>query len=391
MTKKIRKKLLGFDVGMTYYSMFEKDEEDITIPFVVSLYITSTKIVDLLPGYLDCLRRDECPEVLDIDFDVMTSTAYWMKNDKLEHDMEALNDLTLHERGLEFAYKGFKPATTLELYQAIKKNVDAMVAMLTEVRRLLMAAPPTLYGNFYRQQKSLYDVQKVVAVYEQWKREVGVVTFEILTDKQALEVAEFLKRKILRFSQLPSKREIHQVNIETFKEHLPIGYEVPDEFQKCLARFMRFVSLEGDILRINYNSYGKYLHQFYYRLSDDEQQTLIELGMMLALIQEDMLNLPSNDGNILVELPEVLATPEAMILWKKVQRAGYANANYQPTVSRPEAAVLAYEMAKRLGVEDKWKAFETLWNRRNMYRDYHTAINQKKSLTFRDDLKAVLG
>ena len=391
MTKKIRKKLLGFDVGMTYYSMFEKDEEDITIPFVVSLYITSTKIVDLLPGYLDCLRRDECPEVLDIDFDVMTSTAYWMKNDKLEHDMEALNDLTLHERGLEFAYKGFKPATTLELYQAIKKNVDAMVAMLTEVRRLLMAAPPTLYGNFYRQQKSLYDVQKVVAVYEQWKREVGVVTFEILTDKQALEVAEFLKRKILRFSQLPSKREIHQVNIETFKEHLPIGYEVPDEFQKCLARFMRFVSLEGDILRINYNSYGKYLHQFYYRLSDDEQQALIELGMMLDLIQEDMLNLPSNDGNILVELPEVLATPEAMILWKKVQRAGYANANYQPTVSRPEAAVLAYEMAKRLGVEDKWKAFETLWNRRNMYRDYHTAINQKKSLTFRDDLKAVLG
>lgn len=391
MTKKIRKKLLGFDVGMTYYSMFEKDEEDITIPFVVSLYITSTKIVDLLPGYLDCLRRDECPEVLDIDFDVMTSTAYWMKNDKLEHDMEALNDLTLHERGLEFAYKGFKPATTLELYQAIKKNVDAMVAMLTEVRRLLMAAPPTLYGNFYRQQKSLYDVQKVVAVYEQWKREVGVVTFEILTDKQALEVAEFLKRKILRFSQLPSKREIRQVNIETFKEHLPIGYEVPDEFQKCLARFMRFVSLEGDILRINYNSYGKYLHQFYYRLSDDEQQALIELGMMLDLIQEDMLNLPSNDGNILVELPEVLATPEAMILWKKVQRAGYANANYQPTVSRPEAAVLAYEMAKRLGVEDKWKAFETLWNRRNMYRDYHTAINQKKSLTFRDDLKAVLG
>ena len=30
MKKKIRKKLLGFDVGMTYYSTLEKDEEDIT-------------------------------------------------------------------------------------------------------------------------------------------------------------------------------------------------------------------------------------------------------------------------------------------------------------------------------------------------------------------------
>ena len=78
-------------------------------------------------------------------------------------------------------------------------------------------------------------------------------------------------------------------------------------------------------------------------------------------------------------------------MWRKAMRAGYVDEHYQPIVSRPEAAVLAYEMAKRLGIEDKWKAFETLWNRRNMYRDYHTAINQKKSLKFRDDLKAVLG
>ena len=31
MTKKIRKKLLGFEVGMTCYSTLEKDEEDIII------------------------------------------------------------------------------------------------------------------------------------------------------------------------------------------------------------------------------------------------------------------------------------------------------------------------------------------------------------------------
>ena len=286
--KKIRKKLLGFDVGMTYYSTLEEDEEDITIPFVESLYITSNKIVELLPEYLECLKRNECPEVLGIDLDVMTNTAYWMKNDKLAHDMEALNDLTLHERGIEFAYKGFKPATTLELYQAIRKNVEDMVRMLADVRRLLIAAPPALYGNFFRQQKSQYDEQKAVAAYEQWKREVGVVTFDILVDKQALEVAEFLKRKILRFSQMPSKREIDRVDINKLKEHLPIGYELPEEFPKCYARFMRFATLDGDILRINANSYGKYLHQFYHRLSDDEQQVLIGLDLMLQLIHRDM-------------------------------------------------------------------------------------------------------
>ena len=89
-------------------------------------------------------------------------------------------------------------------------------------------------------------------------------------------------------------------------------------------------------------------------------------------------------------LPDELTTDEAMILWRKAQQAGYINEHYQPTGSRPEAAILAYEMARILGIEDKWKSFETLWNRRNMYRDYHTAINQKKSLKFRDKVRDAL-
>ena len=89
-------------------------------------------------------------------------------------------------------------------------------------------------------------------------------------------------------------------------------------------------------------------------------------------------------------LPDELATDEAMVLWRKAQQAGYVDEHYQPTGSRPEAAILAYEMARILGIEDKWKSFETLWNRRNMYRDYHTAINQKKSLKFRDKVRDAL-
>ena len=95
--------------------------------------------------------------------------------------------------------------------------------------------------------------------------------------------------------------------------------------------------------------------------------------------------------NTLPTLPPKLANEAAMALWRKLQESGYMDEHFQPTVSRPEAAVMAFEIAKRLEIEDKWKAFETLWNRRNMYRDYHTAINQKKSLKFRDDLKATLG
>ena len=89
------------------------------------------------------------------------------------------------------------------------------------------------------------------------------------------------------------------------------------------------------------------------------------------------------------ELPEVLATPEAMALWRKAQQAGYVDEHYQPLLSRTQAALLADAMAERLGIKEKWKTFGELWNRQKMYKDYYNALNQQQSLAFQDRLKAL--
>ena len=89
-------------------------------------------------------------------------------------------------------------------------------------------------------------------------------------------------------------------------------------------------------------------------------------------------------------LPDVLCTEEAMALWKKAQEAGYVDSNYQPLISRTQSALLADAMAERLGIREKWKVFEVLWNRKYMYRDYYQALGQQKTLLFHDKLKKVL-
>ena len=99
---------------------------------------------------------------------------------------------------------------------------------------------------------------------------------------------------------------------------------------------------------------------------------------------------PSQKGGEQSLLPEVLATDEAMTLWKKAQTAGWVDANYQPLISRTQSALLADAIAEKLGIRQKWKTFETLWNRKNMYRDYYQALDQRKTLFFRDDIKKVL-
>ena len=90
------------------------------------------------------------------------------------------------------------------------------------------------------------------------------------------------------------------------------------------------------------------------------------------------------------DLPPSLSTDEAMTLWKKAQDAGYVDENYQPLISRTQAAILANTIARILGLKPKWKLFEILWNRRDMYHDYYQALNQKQSLEFQDKLKELL-
>ena len=91
------------------------------------------------------------------------------------------------------------------------------------------------------------------------------------------------------------------------------------------------------------------------------------------------------------ELPEPLATPEAMALWQKAQQAGYVNEHFQPLLSRTLAALLADTMAERLGIKEKWKVFEVLWHRKYMRSDYNLALTRKRSLDFQDELKRLFG
>ena len=86
-------------------------------------------------------------------------------------------------------------------------------------------------------------------------------------------------------------------------------------------------------------------------------------------------------------LPASLCTEQAMALWRKAQAAGWIDDNYQPLISRTQAALLADAMAERLGIKEKWKVFEGLWNRKNMYHDYYRAMEQQQSLAFQDTLK----
>ena len=84
-----------------------------------------------------------------------------------------------------------------------------------------------------------------------------------------------------------------------------------------------------------------------------------------------------------------LTSEKAQHYWTRLQQAGLVDGQNKPLVSRPQAALIAYEMSERLEIKFKWRCFEDFWQRKNMRNDYNDALNQLQSLKFQDLLKKI--
>ena len=84
-----------------------------------------------------------------------------------------------------------------------------------------------------------------------------------------------------------------------------------------------------------------------------------------------------------------LTSETAQHYWTRLQQAGLVDEQNKPLVSRPQAALIAYEMSERLATKFKWGCFEDFWQRKNMRNDYNDALNQMQSLKFQDLLKKI--
>ncbi len=112
---------------------------------------------------------------------------------------------------------------------------------------------------------------------------------------------------------------------------------------------------------------------------NQQQQRDLFLTMMGVIKPK---NTGENTGEPTPLFPK-LSTDKAMLMWQRLRQAGYIDEHYQPVnLSRTQLALLANEMSNRLGIYDKWKTFERLWNKKNLRNELNKALDQHKSLSF---------
>ena len=93
-------------------------------------------------------------------------------------------------------------------------------------------------------------------------------------------------------------------------------------------------------------------------------------------------------------LPEELQTLQAEDLFGKLREEGMVDARMQPIgLSNAEKGILAFELARRLDIQNQWQVFATFWGTTpgTLRSAYNRAIEQQKTMLFIEKLKNVLG
>ena len=386
----IMQKFDDLKCAIARYNRVTAQSEKPKIAFAYGIITFIYDAIDALECYQADLDKCECRDALALAFMELADKGFWLKDDRLRQEMHAFADKPLDSYGVTLGLNGVVYQDTLHIYRVIEEGIERMVALLKQVEATLKAAPPELYQNFYRNLRAQYCEEQAVKDFGDWLMHSGKISLCKLKSFRAQAIADYVNSGILRCALEPSEEERSQVDVDEFKSQLPCSYPYEEWFDDCYAVFCRTVSWEGHILVPDYCCAGLFIFQNWDKLTEKDIQTIFHLDKMLELIHEEIKKLPQEENKteeLSVTLPMALATPEAMILWKKAQDAGYVDEHYQPLLSRTEAALLANAIAEKLGIKEKWKVFEAIWSRNNMRNDYNDALNQQKTRKILEHLK----
>ena len=284
----LRKDIQKFNVALKVFCDFSTESERLRIQSSLYLVTLVSDINKGIKAYLSDIEKGECKKVLGVDFKRLTQREHWLKNNKLRNDPLLTKNTPLENFDIIYKIDGCSLKSTMDIVNILEAGIDEMIRLLKEAKKKTLTAPLSLFGNFYRKQNREMADEFVETEYEEWKMNVGRLTYERLKEKQTLIVAEFLKMNVLRFAYHPSNREMEQVDLEKVKAFLPSNYELANDFTEQCAKFRRFISWQGERLVLDYDAYGKYLFQYFYMLSEEERVALLALDKWFQLIEQDM-------------------------------------------------------------------------------------------------------
>lgn len=107
-------------------------------------------------------------------------------------------------------------------------------------------------------------------------------------------------------------------------------------------------------------------------------------------VQQTVAPATPHDDVHFEHLPEKLRSPRAKELWRELFKVGYIDNKCITTRSRMESAIMAKEMANKLGLTRYWSEFSELWQMSNLKSAYGKCHDTQSGWDFEKKIKSII-
>ena len=322
-----------------------------------------------------------------------------VKNGHITKDMASINiNYWMDESIWTPAKKLFDANNYPEEASAHQRLREAMISLQTSLGLLhhnLQQAPAECYRGFL---DTCHDICANGRVEFDYEHHMGTYIYagdvlQCLRYYLQRVVYGLFERHFLRFDGCTMQcQQDHRFefdfNLLSSKEK---ESEETNLFCLCLNRYLTMPDKYTVLL--NKERAGKYLYDHFTELTDDDLYSISYFEEALNKYNQGI-----KEGGFLDVEPKddtetyILRQPAAMVLWGKLQNAGYINEKLKPTgkASRTQLAIVVELFCDSLNLKTTWKPFEVLWDMKNL-RTYYSKITFTDNFDdFRKNMKELL-
>lgn len=245
-----------------------------------------------LDAYIEALDRNECVEILDLQFWNLMNNFPRYEGSLLEKNLLSKN-VSLKEYNVDIdKCIERRLDDTRDIHEFLKEGIEELMFKLAIAQNKLFLVDPCFYVNLYETEKKRFNLGYVGQGYNFWRLSIRTLIHKEVKGKQAVTMADFACGCGLRHIKDVPNEDLEQVYEESIKMYMPHDYVYPIDFKKKCAIARKFMYWKDkDLLLVDKAAFGWYIHSYYYLMTDEEFLEIFKLEMMLSLINDDMISL----------------------------------------------------------------------------------------------------
>ena len=174
------------------------------------------------------------------------------------------------------------------MHELLFKNIHWAISILKTAEMAHNMNGAIDHQELYNALKPLLTDPAVIDSYNKWKNDISDMDAEMLKFKRIQVIIDVLNRGIMSFDRTPRNLELAKVSDDRISPWMSCEEEQTEPLRKEFAKLYRYLIIDGDMVFINRNKFGKYAMNHMKQFSYETTKSLFELEAVLDMVNDDL-------------------------------------------------------------------------------------------------------